>query len=111
MSTTTYFRSVNFSSTTINYDLLVSDTNVRTAIKERLTWTDDELNDALASDGIPNMLIQIYCAGTPIIINNGIEQALTENAVWSSGDYLTIGVKSIKIKNTGINGTFRFNIL
>lgn len=106
-----YYRSVNFSSSTTNYDLLASDANVRNAIKERMTWTDEQLNKQL-EQGITNIDFQIYCSDTAIIINDGIEQALIENAVWSTGGYLkSIKAKSIKIKENGINGIFRFNIL
>jgi len=111
MATSSFFRVIDFTSTTADYDLLATDTGVRTAIKARFGGITDEQLDAKLVDGIPDMNFQVFVQGVTTIKINGEEYDFLEDEVFSTGDYVRGKIKTIQITQNSISGQFRFNIL
>ena len=109
MAISTYFKTLTFTSTTVDYDLL-QDANIKQQIKDRFGYTTEEQYTDLIAEGIYNFYFQIYCSGTTIKIN-GDEVELLNNEVYSSGGYIAESIKTIKISSNSTVGQFRFNIL
>lgn len=105
----TYTKNIPFVTTEANQNILTT-TNIKNAIKERLAITSDtDYNRILNSTGF-SMSFDIFCSATKVSINDGIYNELIEDAVYSSGGTYS-GIKSIKIENNNINGILSFRII
>lgn len=110
MATYDYFRTINFTTTSTDYDLL-QDTNVRDAIKERFGGISDAELDVKLAEGIRDMSFSVYVSGTSVSVNGETAYPPLADEVVSSGDYIRRPVKTIEVSSNGISGQFRFNIL
>ena len=106
-----FSRNIVFKSTSSDYELL-RDENIKSAIKFRLGISTDDAYEALLTNGIANMGFCVF-ANTRISIN-GEPYSYNEpimNVVSGNGEVNEdVLIKSIKIENNKVSGTFYFKI-
>lgn len=116
MAVHSYFRNISFTTTATDYELL-TDTNIQAAIMERLGITDADEYTTKLTTGLIGLQFQIFANATRVSINDesydyGEFIPPSNPTVFDvGGDYIRIPITSLRIENTGITGTFSFNIL
>lgn len=105
-----YSRTIAFTSTVFDYELL-TDTNIKSAIKTRLGITNDENYNTLLANGISNLAFFVL-ADARISINNEpyYYNEPIFNILTGDGQTNTALIKSIKVENAGVVGKFCFRI-
>ena len=106
-----FSRNIAFRSTSYDYELL-TDTNIKNAIKTRLGISSEERYSNLIESGISNMAFCVFANsrisvnGEPYIYNEPIMNVVSGNGEVNANTL----IKSIKVENNDINGTFYFKI-
>lgn len=106
-----FSRNIAFKSTKADYELL-TDENIKSAIKTRLNISNDTNYNALIANGIANMGFCVF-ANTRISINDEpyIYNEPIMNVVSGNGEINTNTlIKSIKVEKNDVSGTFYFKI-
>lgn len=105
-----YSRYVAFESTSYDYELF-QDPNVKSAIKTRLSIVNDEQYNLVLANGISGLAFfiladsRISVNDEPYYYNEPIFHVLT-----GDGQENSALIRSIKIENSGLTGTFCFRI-
>jgi len=105
-----YSRNIAFVTTSAGYELL-TDTNIKNAIKTRLGITSDSAYTSLLNNGIANMGFCVF-ANTRISVNSEPYEYNEPifGSVVGDGSIGTALIKSIKIEDNNVDGTFYFRI-
>lgn len=110
-----FTRTVNFTTSSTNYELL-NDTNVKAAIIDRFRWTETgaELDDKYSKyieGGNLSMKVTIVglSGGTGVSINGSYYNPAILDSAYDTEGYV-YGLKSVKIQNANISGTLMFKI-
>jgi hypothetical protein len=111
MATNHYFRTVTTTVGSSDYELF-DDATIRAALVGFYKFTDADLTARLANGGIKGMYYQILAdTGTLRINDQDPNFTPFDNAIFSSGDYITEGFTSMRIIGaSGATIQFRFNI-
>lgn len=106
-----FSRNIAFKSTSADYELL-TDTNIKNAIKTRLGISTDGAYSTLIANGIANIGFCVFANSRisvnsePYIYNEPIMNVVSGNGEVNSNTL----IKSIKVENNDISGTFYFKI-
>ena len=109
MATYSYFRNIEVTTTTADEELL-DNADVRTAIMERLGLSTTAEYTTAMTAGFQDMFVSVFGSGTRISINNETYNELLEDSVYSTSDYVRVGITSIR-SETASTVIFSFNIL
>ena len=111
MANNRYFRTVATTVGSIDYELF-DDAIIRAAIIALYGTDEADLAERLADEGIKGLYYQILAdTGTLRINDEDPNYVPFDNAIFTSGDYVTEGITSMRL--IGANGAtiqFRFNI-
>ena len=109
MESKNFIRNIEFTTSSADYELL-QDTNVKTAIKERLGFTTDEEYNKYIEGNHLNMYFELFFGGKQSVSVNGSYYYPTmEGDLYYSGNFIN-PLQSIKIKNNGVSGMICFKI-
>lgn len=104
-----FIRNVNFTTNTDNYELL-TDTNIVSAIQERLGLSSSADVLKYIEDNKLNIYFEIYFSGAQeVSVNESGYYPTMMGDLYYSGDFVN-GCKSIRVKSNGATGMIAFQI-
>lgn len=102
-----FIRNVNFSTTSANYELL-TDTNIVSALQERLGLSSsEEVAKYIASNKLSIYFEIYFTAPQYVSINESAYYPTMDGDLYYSGNYIN-PVNSIRVQNSGASGMIAF---